>query len=116
MSTLGDRSSVVARVDPGREVRHVEDEAGEVDRELFDHRSDNATLDLAEVLFGDRVHCLPKAPVVECSMAEMEPPVTCGRSPPLGKGELRARVDYPVQGRKRDVAPDRRTCIGTTRA
>ena len=65
VAALGDRGTLVARVDPGGEVRHVEHEPREVDREGLDHPRDDATLDLGQVLLADRVHRVPEAPMVE---------------------------------------------------
>ena len=112
---LGDRGALVRRVDPGGEVRHVEDETTQVDLEALDHSGDDAPLDLVEVLLGDRVHRVPKAPVVERSCGYPQPPITGGRPPPLLEGELRARIDHAVQGRERDVGPDRGCCVTSPR-
>ena len=67
MSPLGDRRTVVAGVDPGGEVRHVEHETRQVDLEGLDHGRDDAALDLFDLLLSDRVHRLPEAPMVEGS-------------------------------------------------
>ena len=65
MSPLRDRGTLIARVDPGGKVRHVEHETRQVDREGLDHRGDDAALDLFQLVLAERVHRLPEAPVIE---------------------------------------------------
>ncbi|HWG63796.1 MAG TPA: hypothetical protein VG253_19070 [Streptosporangiaceae bacterium] len=83
VSALRDRGTLVGRVDPGGEVRHIEHEAREVDRERLDHGRDDATLDLLEAILADRVHRLPEPPVVERPGRQAQPPVTGGLVPPV---------------------------------
>jgi len=64
---LSDRGARIARIDPGGEVGHVEHETGQVHRERLEHRGDDPALDLFDLVFSDRVHCFPKALVVERS-------------------------------------------------
>jgi hypothetical protein len=67
VSSLCDRGPRVRRVDIGREVRHVQHQPGEIDVEDLDHGGDDPPLDLFELGSADRIHRIPKAPVIECS-------------------------------------------------
>ena len=113
---LRDRGPLVPRVDPGGEVRHVEDQAREVDLERLDHFRHDATLDLLQLSLADRVHRIPKAPVVECPAWKAQPPVAGGLLPPVGEGELRAGIGHPVHSGERDAGPDRRAGVSPASA
>ncbi len=107
VTTLRDGRLVVARVDVGREVRHVKNEPGEIEVEGPDHLGDDPPLDLDGLALGDRVHRVPGPPVVEGAPGDAYQMVAGGLCPPLREGELRAGVTDPVQGGERDVGPDR---------
>ena len=80
---IGARS--LRRGDPGGEVGHVEHEPGQVDAEGLDHAGDDAALDLFQLVLADRVHRLPKAPVVERRGGQVQPPVAGRLGPPVRK-------------------------------
>ena len=116
MAALGDRSTLVPRVDPGGEVCHVEHEARAVYREGPDHLGHDAALDLLDLLLADLVHRVPKAPVAERAGGQAQPALPGGLLPPAREGELGTRINHPVRRREGDVGPDRRPGTGATGA
>ena len=110
-AALGDRGTVVGRGDLGRKVRHVEHEARQVDGEDLDHAGDHPPLDLFEMSLADRVHRVPRAPVVEGVAGQAQPAVTGGLGHLVANAEPGARVGDPVEGRQRDVGAHRRRCV-----
>jgi hypothetical protein len=113
---LGDRGGVVRGVDMGGGVRHVEHEPREVDGEHFDQVSDDATLDLLLLVFADRVHRVPRAPVAEDRGRQAHEPVAARVLPPVRELALGAGVDDPVRRSDGDPGPDRGCPVGTPRA
>jgi hypothetical protein len=116
VTALGDRGVLVARVDVGGEVGHVEHQARQVDGEDLDHAGHDAPLDLCQMLLADGVHGVPEPPVVESGGGQADEPVARRGLPPLGELALRARVDHPVRRGQRDVGPDRRRRVLAPRA
>jgi len=114
VSALRDRGALAGRVDPGGEVGHVEHEAREVDREHLHHGHGDPTLDLFQLGLADRIHRFPEATVVERAGSKPQPPIVCGLVPPVGEGELRARIDHPIERRQGDAGSHRRPGIATT--
>jgi hypothetical protein len=100
-----DRGSVVRRIDPGGEVRHVQHQPGHVDRERPDHGRDDAALDLFEVVLADGVHRVPEPPMVRRRNRQVHEAVASGLRPPLREGELRAGTGHPVEGRQAMQVP-----------
>ena len=116
VAALGDRGAVVRGVDIGGEVRHVEHESREVDGEHFEQASDDATLDLLQLVFADGVHRVPRAPVVEGKGREAREPVAARVLPPARELALGAAVDDPVRRSEGDVGPFQGCRVGTPQA
>ena len=88
VASLGDRGAVVARVDVGREVRHVQYQPRQVDGEDLDHAGDDAPFDLDQLVRRDGVHRVPKPAVIERCSGQPHPPVAGGLGPPLGERQM----------------------------
>ena len=112
---LCDGRSIIGRIDVGGEVGHVEHQARNIHRELFDHAGHDAAFDLDQMLVCDRIHGVPEPTVVQCRHRRTLQEAVTGRGrPPVAEGQLRARGDHPVQGGQCDVGPHRQRGVGAS--
>ncbi len=112
---LRDRRRVVAGVDEGREVRHVQRQAGQIQAELGHHPLPQPHLNLRQRVLVERVHRVPEPAVVQRRGRDSHPPVRRGRGPPFAEGELRAGRDDAVQRHQRQVGTHRDARVGAPR-
>ncbi len=115
MSALSDRGGVVGAVDVGREVRHVEREAGQVNVEDVDHSGGEAPFDLGQLGVVDLVHGVPEPAVVQPGFGDLDQTVADRGRPPFRERQFGTRCDDPVQHDQRHIGPDRRRSVGPAR-
>jgi hypothetical protein len=105
---LGDGCLVVAGVDVGGEVRHVQDQPGQVQAVVRDDPGTQLGLDRGQVRLGQPVHHLPEPAVVQRRRGQLQPAWPGGVGPPVGEAEFRAWSDDPVRAGQRQVGTRRR--------
>jgi hypothetical protein len=103
---------VVARVDVGREVRHVQGHRPDVQSEHGDHLRADPSFDLGQVCGRDGAGGVPEAAVVQHASADAGEPVGRGGGPPVGQAATRTRVDEAVQRGQGQVGAYRRAGVG----
>jgi hypothetical protein len=88
---------------------------GDIHTELLHDPHRHAVLDLSQLLQGERVHRLPKLPVIQHPGRNPGEPIRGGGTPPVRERRLRARGHNPVQRRQRRVRAGRRARIRAPR-
>ncbi len=106
LAALGDRRLLVAGIDEGGEVGHVQGHRRAVQPGCTHDPQRDRLADLLQLLQPDGVHRSPEPPVIQHAGADPGEPVARGGLPPVRERQLRAGGDHPVQGRQRQVGAD----------
>ncbi len=104
---LGDRRLLIAGIDVGGEVGHVQRHAGKAEAELGRHRRRQPPLDPGQRRLVQQVHRIPEPPVVQRRPRHARQAVPGGGGPPVRERALGPRRDYPVRARQREVGARR---------
>ena len=73
LAALRDRRALVAGVDEGGEVGHVQHQPGQVQPELGDHPPSQPGLDRAQLALAEAVHRVPEPAVIQRGAAQLHP-------------------------------------------
>jgi len=115
LPALGDRGALVAGIDEGGEVGHVQGDGGAVHAGRIDDSQCDLAGDLLQFLQADGVHRVPEPAVIQRRRADPgEPAGRCAR-PPVGEGQLGARGNQAAQRGQRQVGAHAGTSIGPPR-
>ena len=115
LAALRDRRLVVAGVDEGGEVGHVQRHRTGVEPEPGAHRGRQLLLDPRQSLQRHRVHRVPEPAVIQRRGRDLGEPVRRGGAPPVREPALGARIDHPVQRRQRQIGARRQRQPGRRR-
>ena len=113
LAALRDRRALVAGVDEGGEVGHVQRQPGQVEPELGDHRAAEPGLDLPQLHLPEAVHRVPEPAVIHRGPIQSSPTgprpwwPTSRRSPAWSTGP-RSGSRTPTPGRCPPTRPRRR--------
>ena len=103
LPALGDRGALVAGIDEGGEVGHVQGHGGAVHAGRIDDGQRDPAGDLLQLLQAHGVHRVPEPAVIQRRRADPGEPAGRRARPPVGEGQLGARRDQPAQGGQRQV-------------